>query len=183
MKKEFVSKNCAETEKIAQDLIKDFPEDRNVILLEGDLGAGKTTFSQFVLKTLGAEGPFTSPTFVIMKEYKIKLKVESKKWKVDSDSKFESQITNHKLDLKVDNNSKFKIQNSKFHVVFHIDCYRMESEEEMLDLGWEEIVSDKSNLVLVEWPEKIEGILPKKYVKIKFDIKNREERKIRIIKK
>jgi tRNA threonylcarbamoyladenosine biosynthesis protein TsaE len=43
------------------------------ILLSGDLGAGKTTFIQGFLKALGARGPFTSPTFVIMKKYRTKI--------------------------------------------------------------------------------------------------------------
>ena len=40
-----------------------------VICLEGDLGSGKTTFAQGLLKGLGVKGPFTSPTFLIMKQY------------------------------------------------------------------------------------------------------------------
>lgn len=41
----------------------------SVLALSGDLGAGKTTFVQGLLEALGAEKPFVSPTFVIMKEY------------------------------------------------------------------------------------------------------------------
>lgn len=41
----------------------------SVITLSGDLGAGKTTLAQGILEAFGAEGPYTSPTFVIMKEY------------------------------------------------------------------------------------------------------------------
>ena len=37
----------------------------------GDLGAGKTTFVQGILKSLGAEGPFTSPTFTIVNQYNL----------------------------------------------------------------------------------------------------------------
>ncbi len=39
------------------------------ICLHGDLGSGKTTFTQGLLEALGAEGPYTSPTFVIVKKY------------------------------------------------------------------------------------------------------------------
>ncbi len=42
-----------------------------VVTLAGDLGAGKTTFAQGFLEACGAEGPFTSPTFGIIKEYTI----------------------------------------------------------------------------------------------------------------
>ncbi|WP_297890252.1 tRNA (adenosine(37)-N6)-threonylcarbamoyltransferase complex ATPase subunit type 1 TsaE [Sulfurihydrogenibium sp.] len=40
-----------------------------IILLEGDLGAGKTTFTKFLLKYLGVKEDVTSPTFGIMNEY------------------------------------------------------------------------------------------------------------------
>lgn len=41
-----------------------------VICLCGDLGAGKTTFTQGILKGLDIKGPYTSPTFVVIKQYK-----------------------------------------------------------------------------------------------------------------
>lgn len=41
-----------------------------IILLEGDLGAGKTTFTKYLLKYLGVDEDITSPTFSIMNEYK-----------------------------------------------------------------------------------------------------------------
>lgn len=43
-----------------------------ILCLEGDLGAGKTTFAQGFLEGLGAERPYVSPTFVIMKQYDLK---------------------------------------------------------------------------------------------------------------
>ncbi len=123
---------------------------RNVILLQGELGAGKTTFSQFLLKAIGAEGPFTSPTFVIMKKYEIN---KSKRNLADG----KKGVVSH------------------FKNIYHLDCYRVD-EESVLDLGWEEIIADKNNLVLVEWPERIKKIWPKKYWLLKFrydkDVKN-----------
>ncbi|MFO7807621.1 MAG: tRNA (adenosine(37)-N6)-threonylcarbamoyltransferase complex ATPase subunit type 1 TsaE [Candidatus Moraniibacteriota bacterium] len=168
-KKFFVSNNNQETETIAAMILRELPEDCNLILLEGDLGAGKTTFSQFVLENLGAEGPFTSPTFVIMKEYNLE-KSQNTNSKFQTNPK--SQITNYKHK-----------KNSKFDCVYHIDCYRIESEEEILDLGWEEIIANKSNLILIEWPERIKNILPEKYVKIILKIIGKEKRKLEVIKK
>lgn len=43
-----------------------------VILLNGDLGAGKTTFTKFLLKSIGVKDEITSPTFTIMRSYKCK---------------------------------------------------------------------------------------------------------------
>ncbi len=40
-----------------------------IVCLSGDLGAGKTTFTQGLLKGLGVKGPYTSPTFNIIKVY------------------------------------------------------------------------------------------------------------------
>jgi tRNA threonylcarbamoyladenosine biosynthesis protein TsaE len=72
--KKFVTENSRETQKLgeifAQELLREKGEKAKLICLEGDLGAGKTTFTQGLLKGLQVEGPYTSPTFVIMKEYK-----------------------------------------------------------------------------------------------------------------
>lgn len=44
----------------------------DVVLLSGDLGAGKTTFTQFVFKYLGVQGVVNSPTFSVLKTYNAK---------------------------------------------------------------------------------------------------------------
>ena len=48
-----------------------------LVCFRGDLGAGKTTFIQGVLSACGAEKPYVSPTFVIMKEYDLALPTET----------------------------------------------------------------------------------------------------------
>ncbi len=52
--------------------------------------------------------------------------------------------------------------------IFHIDCYRIKKAKELLALGLKEILSDRRNIVLIEWAEKIQRILPKKTIWIKF---------------
>jgi tRNA threonylcarbamoyladenosine biosynthesis protein TsaE len=49
--------------------VADSPEGNLVVALEGDLGAGKTTFTQELGKALGVQELITSPTFTIMKQY------------------------------------------------------------------------------------------------------------------
>src|ERR1700744_6435796 len=41
----------------------------DVVLVSGDLGAGKTTFVRGALRALGVTGPITSPTFVVGTQY------------------------------------------------------------------------------------------------------------------
>jgi tRNA threonylcarbamoyladenosine biosynthesis protein TsaE len=45
--------------------------------------------------------------------------------------------------------------------LIHIDAYRLESSSELEKLGWKEIISDSQNLILIEWPEKVQDIIPK----------------------
>lgn len=69
MKKvEIVSKSKEETIKIGE-LVASKLEPNFVILLTGDLGAGKTTFTQGVANGLGIKGKIISPTFNILKCY------------------------------------------------------------------------------------------------------------------
>jgi len=68
---QIISKSILETQTLAQNIAKEILEHKkpNVILLEGELGGGKTTFSQGFLAALGVKKTVTSPTFVIMKNY------------------------------------------------------------------------------------------------------------------
>jgi tRNA threonylcarbamoyladenosine biosynthesis protein TsaE len=60
--------NLEETQKLASKLAN-LVEPQHTITLEGDLGAGKTTFTQAFAKQLGVKRTVNSPTFTIMKQY------------------------------------------------------------------------------------------------------------------
>lgn len=72
---------------------------------------------------------------------------------------------------------KYSVSKKDF---YHIDLYRLEEgvENEVQNLGIFEIWEDPKNIVLIEWADKIESILPKKAIRIKFEILNEFERKI-----
>ena len=134
-------------EKLARDILRgEGKENRRqkafLVGLEGNLGGGKTTFLKGFAKGLGIKERILSPTFIILK--------------------------------------KFKVKSLKFEVFYHIDCYRIEKPEEILTLGFKKIISDPKNIVCIEWADKIKKILPKETLWIKFEIKNKNQRKISI---
>jgi tRNA threonylcarbamoyladenosine biosynthesis protein TsaE len=57
--------------------------------------------------------------------------------------------------------------------IYHLDCYRIENENELLNLGLEELL-DSNAYFFIEWPQKIETILPKPhfrlYIRIESDL-------------
>jgi len=68
----------------------------------------------------------------------------------------------------------------RYKNLYHIDCYRIDSYKEILDLGWKDMLTNKENIILVEWAEKIKKIFPKSYVWIKFTHKSLNQRGIDI---
>jgi len=65
--------------------------------------------------------------------------------------------------------------------LFHIDAYRIKKPKEIVDLGWKELINNPQNIILIEWAEKIKNILPKNYIKIKFEHVDRNKRKISFV--
>lgn len=63
---------------------------------------------------------------------------------------------------------KYSLKGQKHKYLHHLDAYRFDKEKELIDLGWEEIVNDKDNLVLIEWPDKVRGVMPAESFKIKI---------------
>lgn len=67
--KKYILKTEQDTAKLAQSIAKKL-KGGEILALSGDLGAGKTTFTQFLAKALGVKVHVNSPTFVIMRIYK-----------------------------------------------------------------------------------------------------------------
>ena len=63
--------------------------------------------------------------------------------------------------------------------VYHFDFYRLENEEEALDMGFEEYFY-KNSLCFIEWPEKIPSLIPEEVLKVKIT-KEKESRIIEIL--
>jgi tRNA threonylcarbamoyladenosine biosynthesis protein TsaE len=61
--------------------------------------------------------------------------------------------------------------------VYHLDCYRIENEQELRNLGLEELF-DENAYFLVEWPHKIETIIPKPHYRLYIRIEPDQSREI-----
>jgi len=122
-----------------------------VVCLYGDLGAGKTTLVQGIAKGLGIKKRLVSPTFILARRYKVK---------------------NQKSKIKITS------QNSKINYLWHVDLYRLNDLDEARAIGIEELMSDPTNILLIEWPEQAESILPAKRWEIKLRTISQGEREI-----
>lgn len=63
--------------------------------------------------------------------------------------------------------------------IYHFDFYRINRIEEVFDFGYEEYFYS-GNLCLIEWPEKIEGLLPEETLSVRIRITGDESRTIEI---
>ena len=72
-----------------------------------------------------------------------------------------------------------KEERKKKSTVYHFDAYRVEAED-ILNLGWEEIISDEANICIVEWADRIEKIIPGQAIWIGFEGLDEKRRKLTI---
>lgn len=62
----------------------------------------------------------------------------------------------------------YQLEGQKFARLIHIDAYRLNDPHELEVLGWKEIIADPANLILIEWPEKVAGLIPADAIRISF---------------
>lgn len=98
-----------------------------IIALTGELGSGKTTLSQSIIKNMMKIQDVSSPTFNIVNEYR-----------------------------------------DKNQTIYHFDFYRLEDESELFGIGFDDYLSDKKSIMLIEWADKFLDMLPKNYLEIVF---------------
>ena len=132
-------------QKLAQKIIKSKFRQKNALIigLQGELGSGKTTFIQGFAKEFGVKRHITSPTFLIIRSYKLKAK--------------------------------------SYKLLYHIDTYRIEKIKELNNLDFKKIIADPTNVVLIEWAEKIKRSLPKNTLWIKFEHGQKENERTIIL--
>ncbi len=73
----------------------------------------------------------------------------------------------------------YDLHAQRWQKLVHIDAYRLKDSRELEALGWSKLVADPGNLILLEWPEMVAGLIPEHAIRIRFDIEG-EGRKISI---
>ncbi len=148
-----------ETKKLGYDIARKLAggvavrKNATVFALQGNLGAGKTTFVQGFLKGLGSKKRVTSPTFVLMRRHSI-----------GGVGRGADHATN--------------AAQKKFKNVFHIDAYRLKKPEHMAALELDVILNKTGNIILIEWPEQAKKFFPKNMTWIKFKYGEKENERI-----
>jgi len=105
----------------------------DVVLLEGDLGSGKTTLAQGIGAGLGVADQVTSPTFTLVRSYPCAVPTASNDTSVDAST-------------------------STIATFLHADLYRLDRLGEVVDLAIGELVEDDA-VAVVEWGEAAEPVL------------------------
>ena len=110
----------------------------DVLVLQGELGAGKSELTRGIAAGLGVSETVTSPSFTILNVY------ESGKCPL-----------------------------------YHFDWYRLESEEELYELGMDEYLGG-DGIAVVEWAERCPDAVPENVLRIRLEVTGGESRRITI---
>jgi tRNA threonylcarbamoyladenosine biosynthesis protein TsaE len=94
----------------------------SIVLLRGELGAGKTTLAQGIARGYGIHGQVTSPSFALI-----------------------------------------HVHEEGGRRLVHFDPYRLDAAAAMSETGWMEYL-DGTALMLIEWPERLQGLIPEPFL-------------------
>lgn len=130
-----VTNSVAETRELGVRLAEKLKAG-DVVLLEGELGAGKSELARGVAKGLGVQETVTSPSFTILNVYE-----------------------------------------SGRIPLYHFDWYRLESEEELYELGMDEYLGG-NGVALVEWPGRCPEAVPADCLLIRIAVEGENTRRI-----
>ncbi|HSR89251.1 MAG TPA: tRNA (adenosine(37)-N6)-threonylcarbamoyltransferase complex ATPase subunit type 1 TsaE [Candidatus Udaeobacter sp.] len=148
---QIITKSQSQTELFGKNLAAKL-KGGDILLLSGELGAGKTSLVKGIAAGLGIKNEITSPTFTLMNVYPVK----------SGKAGPPSAVFN------------------RVNTLVHIDTYRLKDEKELSEIGVEDYLGQANTICIIEWPEKIADLL-KKYDTTSITIEHGEkpeERKI-----
>jgi len=129
---------------------------RAMLAIEGDLGAGKTTFVKHLAAAIGIDpSGVTSPTFTLAHLHEVA--------PADGAAGDESARSDHASPTRL----------------VHIDAYRLSGLDDLATIGWEEFVAGEGWLA-VEWPERVAAALPADRLTIRIEITGMDSRTLHL---
>ena len=129
------SRSAAQTRTLGEQLAGRL-QAGDVVILQGELGAGKSELTRGIAKGLGVTETVTSPSFTILNVYE-----------------------------------------SGRCPLYHFDWYRLESADELYELGLDEYLGG-DGIAVVEWAERCPEALPEKTIRIRLETTGEESRRI-----
>lgn len=132
-----VTNSAAETRALGEKLASRLKAG-DVVVLEGELGAGKSELARGIARGLGVTETVTSPSFTILNVYE-----------------------------------------SGRCPLYHFDWYRLESEEELYELGMDEYLGG-DGIAVVEWAERCPEAVPENILRIQLEVTGGESRRITV---
>ena len=129
------SRSAAQTRTLGEQLAGRL-QAGDVVILQGELGAGKSELTRGIAKGLGVTETVTSPSFTILNVYE-----------------------------------------SGRCPLYHFDWYRLESADELYEMGLDEYLGG-DGIAVVEWAERCPEALPEKTIRIRLETTGEESRRI-----
>lgn len=142
---DIISHSTAQTQRLAMRL-GELLHGGELLLLEGQLGTGKTTFTQGLARGMQITDVISSPTFTLLKEYQ-------------GQSPSPAPAGGRQAGL----------------ALYHFDLYRLDEPEEIFDLGFEDYFSG-SGVCVVEWADKAEGLWSAERLRIRMKVLSETKR-------
>jgi tRNA threonylcarbamoyladenosine biosynthesis protein TsaE len=141
-----ISHSAAQTQRLGMRL-GELLQGGELILLDGQLGTGKTTFAQGLAQGMGIDENINSPTFTLLKEYSGQSRLDTSPG----------------------------AQPRTGPALFHFDLYRLDNPEEIVDLGFEDYFFS-NGVCVVEWAEKAGLYWPSEHLNIRMKMMSETKR-------
>jgi Predicted ATPase or kinase len=130
----------------------------DLILLDGQLGAGKTTFTQGLAKGMNVTAVVNSPTFTLLKEYHGAVSIPAV-----------TQSAGHADQARRTQMSPLSL--------YHFDLYRLDEPDEIIDLGFEDYFYG-SGVCVVEWADKATELWPTERLVVRLTLEGKAQRRL-----
>jgi tRNA threonylcarbamoyladenosine biosynthesis protein TsaE len=155
---DIISHSSAQTQRLGQRL-GELLCGGELLLLDGQLGTGKTTFTQGLAKGMGITDMISSPTFTLLKEYRGQSRQPLPSSDLPAAQKEAQSVKSNHRGL----------------ALYHFDLYRLEEPDEIIDLGFEDYFYG-SGVCVVEWAGNADLHWPSERLYIRLKIMSETKR-------